>query len=82
MNAKKNLKMPNQVEEFNAYRSKMNDKILADDNKIIKRIFNIDEKYFITVTKFNIDKIILEFKECLKIYYILLKKVLKDISDI
>lgn len=34
--------MPNQVEEFNAYRSKMNDKILADDNKIIKRIFNID----------------------------------------
>ena len=34
--------MPNQVEEFNAYRAKMNDKILADDNKIIKRIFNID----------------------------------------
>ena len=30
------------VEEFNAYRSKMNDKILADNNKIIKRIFNLD----------------------------------------
>ena len=34
--------MPNQVEEFNAYRLKMNDKILADDNKVIKRIFNLD----------------------------------------
>lgn len=30
------------VEEFNAYRSKMNEKILADNNKIIKRIFNLD----------------------------------------
>ena len=30
------------VNEFNAYRSKMNDKILADNNKIIKRIFNLD----------------------------------------
>ncbi len=34
--------MPNQVEEFNAYRKKMNEKILADDNKVIKRIFNLD----------------------------------------
>ena len=34
--------MPNQVEEFNAYREKMNEKLLADDNKIIKRIFNLD----------------------------------------
>lgn len=31
------------VKEFNDYRTKMNDKILADDNnKIIKRIFNLD----------------------------------------
>lgn len=30
------------VNEFNAYRSKMNDKLLADNNKIIKRIFNLD----------------------------------------
>lgn len=30
------------VSEFNAYRSKMNDAILADNNKIIKRIFNLD----------------------------------------
>lgn len=30
------------VEEFNAYRSKMNEKMLADNNKIVKRIFNLD----------------------------------------
>ena len=30
------------VKEFNAYRERMNDKILADNNKIIKRIFNLD----------------------------------------
>lgn len=30
------------VNEFNDYRSRMNDKILADNNKIIKRIFNLD----------------------------------------
>ncbi|SNZ00323.1 carboxymuconolactone decarboxylase family protein [Flagellimonas pacifica] len=34
--------MPNKVEEFNAYRSKMNDKLLAENNKLIKRIFNLD----------------------------------------
>jgi AhpD family alkylhydroperoxidase len=34
--------MSNPVEEFNAYRSKMNEKLLADNNKIIKRIFNMD----------------------------------------
>lgn len=36
----------NAVEEFNAYRSKMNDKLLADNNKIIKRIFNLDTNAF------------------------------------
>ena len=30
------------VTEFNDYRSKMNEKILADNNKVIKRIFNVD----------------------------------------
>ncbi len=30
------------VEEFNAYRSRMNDKIMESDNLIIKRIFNLD----------------------------------------
>lgn len=34
--------MSNQIDEFNAYRSKMNDKLLADNNKIVKRIFNLD----------------------------------------
>lgn len=30
------------VKEFNEYRSKMNEKLLADNNKIVKRIFNLD----------------------------------------
>ncbi len=30
------------VKEFNDYRAKMNEKLLADNNKIIKRIFNLD----------------------------------------
>lgn len=30
------------VEEFNAYRGKMNEKILEADNKVLKRIFNLD----------------------------------------
>lgn len=34
------------IEEFNAYRSKMNEKLLADNNKIIKRIFNLDTNAF------------------------------------
>ena len=38
--------MANQLEEFNAYRQKMNDKILGEDNKIIKRIFNLDTNAF------------------------------------
>lgn len=34
--------MADLVQEFNDYRQKMNDKLLADNNKIIKRIFNLD----------------------------------------
>ena len=30
------------VKEFNEYRQIMNEKLLANDNKIIKRIFNLD----------------------------------------
>jgi AhpD family alkylhydroperoxidase len=30
------------LSEFNDYRTKMNDKLLADNNKIVKRIFNLD----------------------------------------
>lgn len=32
----------NPIEEFNAYRAKMNEKIMAEDNKVIKRFFNLD----------------------------------------
>lgn len=38
--------MAKSVEEFNAYRSKMNEKLLADNNKIVKRIFNLDTNAF------------------------------------
>ena len=38
--------MPNKVEEFNAYRAKMNDKLLSENNKVIKRIFNLDTNAF------------------------------------
>lgn len=34
--------MSNIVQEFNDYRSKMNGKLLADNNLIVKRIFNLD----------------------------------------
>lgn len=34
--------MSNLVEEFNDYRSRMNEKLLADNNLIVKRIFNLD----------------------------------------
>lgn len=34
--------MSDLVNDFNEYRAKMNDKILADNNKVIKRIFNLD----------------------------------------
>ena len=44
---KNNKKMPsNKVQEFNEYRSVMNEKILGGDNKIIKRIFNLDTNAF------------------------------------
>lgn len=39
--------MPNKVEEFNAYRAKMNDKLLDENNKVLKRIFNLDTNAFL-----------------------------------
>lgn len=30
------------VQEFNEYRSKMNEVILSEDNKVLKRFFNLD----------------------------------------
>lgn len=34
--------MIDQVEEFNAYRTKMNDKMMSADNLVLKRLFNLD----------------------------------------
>lgn len=34
--------MANQVEEFNEYRSRMNERIMSYDNLVIKRLFNLD----------------------------------------
>jgi AhpD family alkylhydroperoxidase len=36
------LAMHEKVKEFRDYRARMNDKILASDNKVMKRIYNID----------------------------------------
>ena len=35
------------VEDFNDYRSRMNEKLLADNNKIVKRIFNLDTNAYV-----------------------------------
>lgn len=34
--------MGNQIEEFNAYRTKMNDVLMSKDNLVLKRLFNLD----------------------------------------
>jgi len=39
---KKNMENRKEVEEFNAYREKMNEKILGSDNLVLKRLFNLD----------------------------------------
>ena len=38
--------MSQKIEEFNSYRTRMNDMILSDNNKIVKRIFNLDTNAF------------------------------------
>jgi AhpD family alkylhydroperoxidase len=38
--------MADSVQEFNEYRERMNNAILGKDNKIIKRIFNLDTNAF------------------------------------
>ena len=35
-----------QIEEFNEYRSRMNDKILESDNLVLKRLFNLDTRTY------------------------------------
>lgn len=36
----------NKVEEFNAYREKMNEKILGSENLVLKRLFNLDSNTY------------------------------------
>ena len=38
--------MGKQADEFNAYRSKMNERILSADNLVIKRLFNLDSNTY------------------------------------
>lgn len=38
--------MDNSVTSFNDYRSKMNERILASDNLVIKRLFNLDTQTY------------------------------------
>ena len=38
----KKRKMSKLANDFNAYRAKMNEKILASDNKVMKRIYSLD----------------------------------------
>ena len=39
--------MNEKVQEFREYRAKMNEKILAADNKVMKRIYNIDTNTYL-----------------------------------
>lgn len=41
------------IEQFNAYRATMNERILQSDNKVLKRIFNLDTNAF---TEGHVDK--------------------------
>lgn len=38
--------MKNKIDTFNQYRQEMNDKILNENNKVLKRIFNLDTNAF------------------------------------
>ena len=51
--------MKDQIEEFRAYRAKMNERILAADNKVIKRIYNIDTNTYMEgalSSKYHLEK--------------------------
>lgn len=39
--------MGKKADEFNEYRQRMNDRILAADSKVLKRIFNVDTKAYL-----------------------------------
>jgi AhpD family alkylhydroperoxidase len=35
-----------QIEKFNAYRTRMNERILGEDNKVLKRFFSLDNQTY------------------------------------
>ena len=39
--------MNDQISQFRSYRARMNEKILASDNKVMKRIYNIDTNTYL-----------------------------------
>ena len=47
LNKFKNMISMDQVKAFNDYRQKMNNRILDADNKVIKRIFNLDTNAYL-----------------------------------
>lgn len=38
--------MSQSIDDFNAYRKKMNDRILAQDNKVLKRFWSLDHQTY------------------------------------
>jgi hypothetical protein len=67
------------IEEFNDYRSKMNEKLLADNNKIVKRIFNLDTNAYARVKNKRTSRLVaLPFyvDDCVKYH---LKPVIKKV---
>jgi AhpD family alkylhydroperoxidase len=70
--------MSSKLNEFNAYRQKMNERILAADNKVIKRIYNIDTNAYMegalnTKTKEMmglIASLVLRCDDCIKYHLI------------
>ena len=41
--------MSNPVKEFNDYRARMNERILAQDNKVLKRFWSLERYPFLSV---------------------------------
>jgi AhpD family alkylhydroperoxidase len=39
--------MQTSIEEFNVYRQRMNNRILTDENKVIRRLFNLDTNAYL-----------------------------------
>ncbi len=70
--------MKNKIEEYNEYREKMNEKILSENNKVIKRFFNLDTNAYMdgalnTKTKEMlglVSSMVLRCDDCIKYHLI------------